>query len=602
LVGVALAALVAVASGIAVQLTGALSAPEQESVNARFSLRGTQHPTDFLVVAIDDVTFSDLRISWPFPRSLHAAVIDRLHAAGARAIVYDVQFTEPTSPDQDLALYGAVRHAGGAVLATTEVSRGGHSNVFGGDANLRAIGAQAGAANVISGAGVITSFPFGLHGLPSIAVATARRLRGQAIAGAAFPAAGALIDYAGPPGTIPQLSFSHVLRGEFDPRAVKGKVVVVGASAPTLKDVSYTPTSGAQLMAGAEIQANAIRTALRGLPLRAPSTYVDLLLVGLLGLAPSLLRLRLRVLPAQLAAIATAAAYTVAAQLAFDAGVVLPFAAVMLALVVGIVGVVIASHLTETRLRQRVSRDNEVLEARVRERTRELRDSQREMVHRLAAAVEYRDPDTGRHIDRMSQLAHRLGLAVGMSRGEAELLRDASAMHDVGKVALPDAILHKPGRLDPGEWDLMKEHTATGAAILGGSQSPLLQMAETIALTHHERWDGRGYPHGLVGEEIPLAGRICAICDVYDALLSKRPYKDSWSVEAALDEIDTQAGRHFDPRLVSLFLNLVERAPELSAKRPPRARRGRADGDARGVRADDDGAKREPVAASTGGP
>jgi putative two-component system response regulator len=346
-------------------------------------------------------------------------------------------------------------------------------------------------------------------------------------------------------------------------------------------------------MAGAEIQANAIRTALRGLPLRAPSTFVDLLLIGLLGIAPSLLRLRLRVLPAQLAAIAAAAAYAVAVQLAFDAGVVLPFTAPLLGLVVGIVGVVIASHLTETRLRQRVSRDNELLEARVLERTRELRDSQREMVHRLAAAVEHRDPDTGRHIARMSQLAHRLGRAAGMSRDEAELLRDASAMHDVGKVGLPDAILHKPGRLDPGEWDVMKQHAATGAAILGGSRSPLLQMAETIALTHHERWDGRGYPRGLAGEEIPLVGRICAICDVYDALLSKRPYKDSWSVEAALDEIETQAGRHFDPRLVSLFLKLVDRSPQSSAESSPRTRFGAGDD------ADDDhgAARREPVGA-----
>jgi response regulator RpfG family c-di-GMP phosphodiesterase len=411
-----------------------------------------------------------------------------------------------------------------------------------------------------------------------------------------------------------------VLRGQFDPRAVRGKIVVVGASAPTLKDVSYTPTSGAQLMAGAEIQANAIRTALRGLPLRAPSTFVDLLLIALLGIAPSLLRLRLRVLPAQLAAIATAVAvaYAVAVQLAFDAGVVLPFAVPMLGLVVGIIGVVIASQVIETRLRQRVARDNELLEARVRERTRELRDAQREMVHRLAAAVEYRDPDTGRHIDRMSQLAYRLGRVAGMSRDEAELLRDASAMHDVGKVGLPDAILHKPGRLDPDEWDVMKRHTATGAAILGGSRSPLLQMAETIALTHHERWDGRGYPRGLAGVEIPLVGRICAICDVYDALLSKRPYKDSWSVEAALDEIETQAGRHFDPRLVALFLKLVDRSPQplvdqlvdrsqqASAERSPRPRFGASvdEGTRRagasvgvGVGVGHDGAAREPVGA-----
>jgi CHASE2 domain-containing sensor protein len=558
LIGVVLAALLAVASGVVVQLTGALSVPEQESINARFAIRGAQHPPGFVVVGIDDVTFSDLHVRWPFPRSLHAAVIDRLQAAGAREIVYDVQFTEPTTPDQDLALYDAIGRAGGAVLATTEVSRSGHSNVFGGDANLARINAQAGVANVLGGGGVITKFPFGLHGLRSIAVVAAQRLLGHAIPASAFPAGGALIDYAGPPGTIPKLSFSRVFHGEFDPRAVRGKIVVVGAVAPTLKDVAYTPTSGTQLMAGAEIQANAIRTALRGLPLRAPVPLVDLLLVGLLGLLPSLLRLRLNVLPAQLAAIVAALGYAVAVQLAFDAETVLPLTAPLLALAVGVVGVIVASHLTETRLRLSVVRDNELLELRVRERTKELRDSQREMVRRLAAAVEYRDSDTGKHIARISQLAYRLGLEVGMSPAEAELLRDACAMHDVGKVAIPDAVLHKPGRLDPDEWEVMKDHTLTGAAILGRSQSPLLQMAETIALTHHERWDGRGYPRALAAEEIPLVGRICAICDVYDALLSKRPYKESWPVEDALAEIEAQSGRHFDPSLVPVFLKLVD--------------------------------------------
>ena len=566
LIGVALAALIAIAAGMAIQLSGALGVPEQESVNARFALRGSQHPRDFVVVAIDDVTFSDLHRGWPFPRSLHAALVDRLHAAGARQIVYDVQFTEPTRPADDLALYNAIGRAGGAVLATTEVNASGHSDVLGGDANLARIDAQAGAANVTSSGGAITKFSYDLHGLPSIAVVVARRL-GEPVTGTSFPSGGALIDYAGPPGTIPQLSFSRVLEGRFDPRAVRGKIVVVGASAPTLKDLSYTPTSGTQLMAGAEIQANAIRTALQRFPLRAPGTAIALLLVALLGVLPSLLRLRLRVLPAQLAAIVSAVTYVVAAQLAFDAGTVLPLVAPLLALVVGVIGVIVASHLIETRLRLRISRDNELLEARVRERTKELRDSQHEMVRRLGAAVESRDSDTGRHLERMGALVYQLGVAVGMTSDEAELLRDASAMHDVGKVGIPDAILHKPTRLDNDEWEVMKTHTTTGAAILGHSQSPLLRMAETIALTHHERWDGRGYPRGLAGEDIPLPGRICAICDVYDALLSPRPYKESWSPEAASAEIDAQAGRHFDPALVPLFLDLVGR--------PPTARDGR---------------------------
>jgi putative two-component system response regulator len=205
-----------------------------------------------------------------------------------------------------------------------------------------------------------------------------------------------------------------------------------------------------------------------------------------------------------------------------------------------------------------VVRDNELLELRVRERTKELRDSQREMVRRLAAAVEYRDSDTGKHIARISQLAYRLGLEVGMSPAEAELLRDACAMHDVGKVAIPDAVLHKPGRLDPDEWEVMKDHTLTGAAILGRSQSPLLQMAETIALTHHERWDGSGYLAGLKADQIPLVSRIVAVADVFDALTHKRPYKDPWPIAAALREIEESREQQFDPQVVAALRRVIE--------------------------------------------
>lgn len=592
LIGVALAALLAIGTGAVVQLTHALSGPEQESVNARFMLRGTQHAQSFAVVAIDDVTFSDLRQRWPFPRSLHAAVIDRLHAAGAREIVYDVQFTEPTAAREDLALYDAIGRAGGAVLATTEVSRSGHSNVLGGDANLARIHAVAAAANVISSGGVISRFPYALHGLRSIGVVAAARASGRQIARSRFGSAGALIDYAGRPNTIPQLSFSRVLEGRFDPRAVRGKIVVVGATAPTLKDLAYTPTSGHELMSGAEIQANAIRTALDGAPLSPSSTLVDLLLVALLGGLPSLLRLRLHVLSAQLTAIGAAVLYAIAVQLAFDSGLVLPFTGPLLALVLGVVGVVVASHLLETRLRLRVARDNELLEQRVRERTKQLRESQRETAQRLGAAVEYRDRDTGAHIERIAGLVYRLGLASGLSRDDAELLRDASALHDVGKVGIPDAVLHEPGELSPEQWEIMKTHTTSGAAMLAGSRSPLLQTAEIVALTHHERWDGSGYPRGLRGEQIPLAGRICAICDVYDALRSARPYKEAWSGEQARDYISAQSGRHFDPRLVPLFLTLVGEPP------PP----GAAPGAAAATHAPPAQAQDPPPAARTAAP
>jgi putative two-component system response regulator len=162
----------------------------------------------------------------------------------------------------------------------------------------------------------------------------------------------------------------------------------------------------------------------------------------------------------------------------------------------------------------------------------------------------------------MGHLCHRLALDVGMSRSDADLLRHASAMHDVGKIGIPDRVLLKPARLDPEEWELMKTHTTRGAEILSGSEFPLVRTAEVIAISHHERWDGSGYPAGLKGEEIPLVGRICAVCDVFDALLFDRPYKEVWSVAAALGEIERGIGTHFDPRLAHAFLEL---APALIA-------------------------------------
>jgi putative two-component system response regulator len=154
----------------------------------------------------------------------------------------------------------------------------------------------------------------------------------------------------------------------------------------------------------------------------------------------------------------------------------------------------------------------------------------------------------------MSLLCGRLARAIGMSEADAERIEQASLLHDVGKIGLPDDILHKPGKLTPEERTVMQRHATIGADLLAGSPSPLLQAAEQIARTHHERWDGGGYPAGLRGEDIPLPGRIAAICDVYDALLSERPYKAAWTVEAALGHVASQSGKHFDPALVQVFL------------------------------------------------
>jgi putative two-component system response regulator len=183
-----------------------------------------------------------------------------------------------------------------------------------------------------------------------------------------------------------------------------------------------------------------------------------------------------------------------------------------------------------------------------------LRESRLEIVQRLGLAAEYKDNETGLHVIRMSHFSRILGLAAGMTEAEADDLLHAAPMHDVGKIGIPDRILQKPGPLDPDEWKIMQSHATIGAEIIGEHPNGMLALARNIALTHHEKWDGNGYPKGLKGEEIPLEGRITAIADVFDALTSVRPYKKAWTEEEALDFLVQQKGKHFDPALVDLFL------------------------------------------------
>jgi response regulator RpfG family c-di-GMP phosphodiesterase len=213
--------------------------------------------------------------------------------------------------------------------------------------------------------------------------------------------------------------------------------------------------------------------------------------------------------------------------------------------------------------KEHVIRDNWMLERRVRERTQDLRHSQLEIVHRLGQVAESRDPETGRHITRMSRVCAHLGKAIGLPPADCETILHAAPMHDIGKVGVPDSILHKAGPLDDGERDRMRLHTTVGAEILSGSRSPIVQMAEQIALTHHERWDGSGYPRGLIGAEIPLVGRICAVGDVFDALISARPYKRAWSIDEALAELQRQAGVLLDPDLVAALVRVRDDLPRL---------------------------------------
>lgn len=198
-----------------------------------------------------------------------------------------------------------------------------------------------------------------------------------------------------------------------------------------------------------------------------------------------------------------------------------------------------------------------LLEVKVNEATSELRKSQLDIIRCLGRAGEYRDNETGEHVIRMSKNCQVLALRYGLDKRHADMILFASPMHDVGKIGIPDHILLKPGKLTPDEWEIMQTHAQLGADILADNESEMIQMARTIAISHHEKWDGSGYPAGLKGEDIPIEGRIAAICDVFDALTSWRPYKKSWSVEDAVNFLEENAGSHFDPNLVPMFIEVL---------------------------------------------
>lgn len=213
----------------------------------------------------------------------------------------------------------------------------------------------------------------------------------------------------------------------------------------------------------------------------------------------------------------------------------------------------VKTHLALYRQTQALEHQTRTLEQQVAERTADLVQTRRQIILRLSRAAEYRDNDTGNHVIRMSHYARLIAQAGGQDEKFIELLYNAAPMHDVGKIGIPDNILLKPGKLDASEWATMCQHPAIGAKIIGHHQDDLLQMAYAVALAHHEKWDGSGYPHQLQGEEIPLAARIVAISDVFDALTSDRPYKRAWPIEAAVRAIEEGSGQHFDPRWISPF-------------------------------------------------
>jgi putative two-component system response regulator len=198
----------------------------------------------------------------------------------------------------------------------------------------------------------------------------------------------------------------------------------------------------------------------------------------------------------------------------------------------------------------------EILEHRVKARTADLEEAQLEILERLALAAEFRDDETGQHTQRVGRTAAILARALDLPSEQVKLIQGGAPLHDMGKLGIPDEILRKPGKLTVEEFEVMKTHTTIGAQILSGSRFPILQKAEEIALTHHERWDGTGYA-GLAGERIPLSGRIVALADVFDALTNDRVYRKAMPLEEALAEIELQRGRHFDPEMVDAFLQII---------------------------------------------
>ncbi|MDB4679055.1 response regulator [Rhodopirellula sp.] len=243
-----------------------------------------------------------------------------------------------------------------------------------------------------------------------------------------------------------------------------------------------------------------------------------------------------------------------------------------------------------------LAKHSEMLEERVRERTRELEESRREAIHCLARAGEYRDDDTGNHVTRVGRYTGMIAEELGFSRDQVELIEQAAKLHDVGKIGIPDAILHKAGKLDAEEYEIIqqhcgigleimnptsgqiekpgrengsqedaeqfKQHASLGPTILGSTHSPLLRLASVIAGSHHEKWDGSGYPRGLKGESIPLEGRIVAIADVFDALSSPRSYKEAFCLNDCINTLEQGRGKHFDPRVLDAFMR---RQPEIIA-------------------------------------
>jgi len=228
----------------------------------------------------------------------------------------------------------------------------------------------------------------------------------------------------------------------------------------------------------------------------------------------------------------------------------------------------VSSAIVKVRVKNHLNLFHQKLacEAKVKERTLELHQTRLKIIQKLGRAAEYKDNETGLHVVRMSYYSKAIALGLGWSDKESELLFQAAPMHDVGKIGIADSILTKPDKLNTDEWSVMRSHPEIGAAIIGEAEEGLLGMARTISLSHHEKWDGSGYPYGLSGNEIPIEGRIVAVADVFDALTTIRPYKKAWSVAKATELIRETSGHHFDPEVVNVFFDRQDEILDIKSR------------------------------------
>jgi adenylate cyclase len=334
---------------------GFLDSFERQTIDERFSIRGTEHPpSNIIVVKIDDVTFDELRQQWPFPRSLHGKVLDRIRAGHPLAITFDVQFTEPTKPSEDNALIDAVAaNRGRIVLSTTAVGKDGDSGIFGGGDILKQLGARAGNGNFHQDPdGVIRKVDYENQRLKSLSIVAAEIALGHPVRRSQLQGGGAWIDFVGPPDTMSSVSYSRVLRGQVPPSTFRDKVVVIGATIPLLQDIHDSSTGTG--MSGPELQANAIHTALEGFPLRSVSKALNIVLILLLGLIAPLIGLRVGPIIGTGVALAVAGLFAVAVQLSFDQGWIVSFVYPLTALVLSTVGAIVVHYLVTAVEKERV--------------------------------------------------------------------------------------------------------------------------------------------------------------------------------------------------------------------------------------------------------